>query len=448
MPDLTLDWFWLALQTAALFVMIGAQLRRRQNRNFYALLIPVAFLILMQGQAWWAFHQFATTGQRTMEQLYNVFDIDAARRANLYVGLGTIAYVLGWWAMRGEVVTVGEPTPVRSYPSPRFPAYLLCAIWTAASAYLLVGQAGGLDLAIAQPGRLIEGGTVFIIAVGLAKWPLIQRIASRQRPRIADVAFWGASTLITLFNSRFLTAFAIIQLLVVLNYYHREIRRRTIAAMVVPALGIFIVFGIYRDYAFRFGTVGTEAAHEFLSRPEEWNVADWFYRTNVEGFTGVAGALAYEHQHPFDYDFGISELNVFTRLVPNSVRNDPSMPFASIVTSLDNVYPYSASVVASGIELANGHLGLAGVLIYCAMLGVLTVWFDRRAREIRPGRLAYLILSAQLLNGVRASLFFSIVFFGLGDLITLTVYRGFLRVDREFDSIGAGPDPVTTNAAP
>lgn len=325
-------------------------------------------------------------------------------------------------------------------------AYLVAAAWTALSAYLLVTQVGGINLALTQPGRMIEGQTVYLLAVGLAKWPLLLKVATGVRPRLIDIAFWLIAVVITLFNSRFLTAFAVLQLIIVANYCWKELTRRALLLMVVPAVSIFLVFGLYRDYAFRFGTIGgSAAAQEFLSRPDEWNVGEWFYRTNVEGFTGVAGALTYQAEgNEFDYDFGVSEFEVFTKLIPNSVRNNPALPFKEIAEWLHEAYPYTGSVVPSGVELAYGHLSVLGILVYSAVLGILTRSFHTYARRRTRARLTALVLSVQLLNGVRASLFFAFLFFGLGDLVTLWLYRLFLAKPRSVKlPTTASPAPAT-----
>ena len=445
MADLSLDWAWLYLQVALLAGMAARELIGRRDRNLFAILVPGTTLVLVQFQGWWLLRQFEISGESRVDHLYNSITLEMARRANLYIGLGVICYVLAYALARprrrrskaaSESMTARETEPVARAEAQversTVLAYLFAAGWTAMFAYLLVTQVGGINLALTQPGRMIEGQTVYLLAVGLAKWPLLLKIATGARPRLIDVAFWVTGVAITLFSSRFLTAFAVLQLIIVVNYCWKELSRRSLLLMVVPAVSIFLVFGLYRDYAFRFGTVGGKAAaQEFLSRPEEWNVSEWFYRTNVEGFTGVAGALTYQADgHEFDYDFGVSELEAFTKLIPNSIRNSPALPFKAIAEWLHDAYPFTASVVPSGVELAYGHLSVIGILVYSALLGTLTRSFHLYARQPGRSRLPVIVLSVQLLNGVRASLFFAFVFFGLGDLVTLWLYRLFLAKPR------------------
>jgi hypothetical protein len=430
MPDLILDWAWLYLQIVLLAFIAFKEIRRVHGRNVYAILVPCTMLVLVQGQAWWMLRQFESNHEIAAEHLYNTIRLDMARLANFYIGLGVLAYLAAYLATRKRkspepIAYLAVATASDVYPL----SYALVATWTALAGGLLIRQVGGLQLAVEQPGRLIAGQTVFLIAVGMSKWPLIYKIAANQKIKAIDIALWSVSVIVTLFNSRFMTAFAVLQLAIVVHYFRKELSRRALSAMVVPAIGIFLVFGLYRDYAFRFGTVGAEAAQEFLARPDEWHVADWFYRTNVEGFTGLAGALTHQRDvGDFNYDFGVSELVVFTNLVPNALRNNPSLPFYSLSQFLQNTYPFTASVVPSGLESAYAHLGLPGILAYSALLGFLTNWFHRRAIAPGPKRLQAVVVSVQLLNGVRASLFFSLVFFGLGDLVMLWLYRLFLRI--------------------
>ncbi len=446
--DLTVDWAWLYLQVALLAGMAGREVLRRRDRNLFAILVPATMLVLVQFQGWWLLRQFETSGEQRLEHLYNSITLQMARRANLYIGLGVLCYVLAYALSRPRrelplsAAGADAQTVARAERSTVL-AYAVATVWTTLSAYLLVKQVGGINLALTEPGRMIEGQTVFLLAVGMAKWPLVMRIATTSRPRLLDIALWVIGVAITLFNSRFLTAFAVLQLLIVINYCWKELSRRSLLLMVVPAVSIFLVFGLYRDYAYRFGTVGGKAAaQEFLSRPDEWNVGEWFYRTNVEGFTGVAGALTYQADgHEFDYDFGVSELEVFTKLIPNSVRNNPALPFKELAEWSHNAYPYTGSVVPSGVEWAYGHLSVLGILLYSAVLGVLTRSFHVNARRPGRSRLNAIVLSVQLLNGVRASLFFALVFFGMGDLVTLWLYRLFLARPRTVKV------PITASAA-
>ena len=173
MADLSLDWAWLYLQVALLAGMAARELLGRRDRNLFAILVPGTTLVLVQFQGWWLLRQFEISGESRVDHLYNSITLEMARRANLYIGLGVICYVLAYALARprrqrsksaSESVTAHETEPVARAEAQversTVLAYLFAAAWTAMFAYLLVTQVGGINLALTQPGRMIEGQTV------------------------------------------------------------------------------------------------------------------------------------------------------------------------------------------------------------------------------------------------------------------------------------------------
>ncbi|MEO6454286.1 MAG: hypothetical protein ABIN97_09450 [Ginsengibacter sp.] len=431
MNSLLLDWLCLYLQVFLLSYVIIREILLKSDRNLFAILVPATILILVQGQAWWILGQFETMDVAKIDVVNNSFSLDMARKANLYYGICTIFYVSTFQLFR-KIRWFDKSHNTFQHPNhgTSILSYLFIAVWTLIIASLLFSKAGGLDTALTKPGQLIEGQTVFILALGIAKLPLIVKLNSGSKIVILDFLFFGAALVITLFNSRFLTAFALLQLLIVINYRRKEISRRTIFMLIVPAIVVFFVFGIYRDFAYRFGTVGIkEAINTFIDPSIEFNILDWFYRNNIEGFSGLAGILYFQKENlNFQYDFGLSELGNIFNYIPNSIRNDPNLLFAENVSVLKESFPYKGSVVPGGFELAYGHFGLPGMILYSFILGILTPFLHSQLRKKNPGDLPILLVSVQLLNGIRLSLFGAIIFFGLADVITLWMYRLLLKL--------------------
>lgn len=424
--DLYFDWLWLYFQIFILAYIAGRELLKRNNRNLFAILVPLTILILVQGQTWWVFKQFEITKQTQLQIVMNIFSLDIARTANIYLGMGVISYFFTFLIYKNLRPQIKTPTLLSSIslPKPTRSSYIFAGIWTFSIAILLINKVGGLESAINKPGQMIGGQTVFILAIGLAKWPLILKIIRKQKINIIDISFFIVAVLITLFNSRFLAVFALLQLWIALNYCRKEISPLKITLMTIPLLGILFVFGIYRDFAYKYGTIGFEAAEIYSESSINFDALDWFYRYNVEGFTGLAGIINYKREAGgLEYDFGISEFSIFLNYIPNSIRNNPNLFFADISNFFKDIYPFSGSVVPSGIELSFGHFGLIGMLLYFSLLGFLTAYFHYQAKKIGSHQVTVLLLSVQLLSGVRGSIFGSIMFFGLADLITMWIYR-------------------------
>ncbi|GAC1304802.1 MAG: hypothetical protein NVSMB24_12790 [Mucilaginibacter sp.] len=441
-----IDWILLLIQISLLVFIIVSEILRKKHRNLFAIFVSATLLILVQGQAWWVFKQFESLKVTRLDVVINTFTIDNAHTANCYYTICILCFAfavilfrrLRWSKFKKQISAV--PKAHSSVAS-----YLFVGIWTLMMSALLIAQVGGINSAITKPGQNVGGQTVFLLAIGIAKWPLILKIINRQKINVFDLLLFSIAILITLFNSRFLTAFALLQLFVVINYCRKEISRKVIFMMIVPAIIIFFIFGLYRDFAYRFGTVGaSEAASQFTRAGDEFNVLDWFYRDNVEGFTGVAGIINNREQNgDFQYDFGISEFAVFMDYIPNSIRNDPNGSFVGISKYFEKSKPYSGSVVPSGFEQAFGHLGLSGMVIYSLVLGTLIPYFHYNVRQHGLIRIVCLLLSVHLLSGVRASIFGSIMFFGVADLITFGLYNLFLRRNSVNPATASKPANIT-----
>ena len=371
MSNMAIDWAWLCFQVALLLSVVFWELLKKRHRNLFAILIPITMLVLIQGQAIWLFAQFESSNQYIIAHLYNTISIDGARLANFYIGIGVVGYVVAY--VLSTLLRVRTNNNIPSHLRPRLPTYLLVAVWVLIASIFLINQVGGIKALLEQPGRLVAGQTVFLLAIGLGKMPIMNKIAFHEKINIFDVIFGVFTFLIILFNSRFLAMFIVLQLFIVSNYCWAEVKRSTLLYVGIIAVAIFIFFGLYRDYAARYGTTGVQWLQIWLNNPQDINVFDWFYRANVEGFTGVAGVLSHEMWYgSLNNDFGFSELSVVLLYLPNAIRTDPNLPFAGLGQFLNGMYPYTASVVPSSVELAYGHFGLLGILGFCALLGFLT----------------------------------------------------------------------------
>ncbi|MFZ5494499.1 MAG: hypothetical protein ACOZE5_04065 [Verrucomicrobiota bacterium] len=442
-PQFDAHWILLVVQAAVLGGLILREFAKVRGRNLYVILVATAMLVLVQGQAWWVFAQFDRTGYDHIKIAYNAFGIESAKRANFYLTLATLCFagcLLLADGIRWKKVRDVSWLKIRPQYSPF--TYFLVGLWMTLATASLITRVGGIEVALTKPGQMVGGQTVWLLAVGLGKWPLIEKLTNRRPVSSLDVLFYGWALLVTLFNSRFLTAFAVLQLIVAINYCRKEVSRKTIMALTFPALAIFILFGIYRHIAHRIDVDAVDSvAHEVAADSRDFAVVDWFYGLNVEAFTGVAGVIDYEQkQGGLAHDYGISELAILTNYIPNHLRTNPDLVFYKWAQALKDAYPYTASVVPSGFELSYGHFGLAGMIVYAAILAMSTKAMHLWARARGGVQALGVLLGIQLLNGVRASLFGAMMFFGLADLVTFSIYR--LLCLRTGRAAVAGPAPA------
>ncbi|HMA34738.1 MAG TPA: hypothetical protein VKY74_09705 [Chloroflexia bacterium] len=423
--DLVADWYWLYLQILLLGTILGVEIARPRRRNLYAILIVAAMLLLVQGQAWWMLSQFQQTGALEVRHLFQIVSLDGARLANFYIGLGVVCFSLSYWIGSRRVIAPPPRAPVAAAQAASPLTSLLVAGWTLGASLLLITLLGGFQAALAEPGRAVAGQTLLLVAVGLGKLPLLHKVVIQARWSVLDVALFMLTLGITLLNSRFLTAFMLLQVALLLNYCWREVSRRALVGLIFVLFLVFIVFGLYRDFGNTHtvnGALDVAAVQEFFSTRTVDDTASWFYSSNVEGFTGVAGILTYElNNGGLTHDLGLSTFDVIVQLLPNGVRTDPSSPIAGLADYLSAAYPYKGSVVPPGFENAYANFGLFGILILGGLLGYLACWLHRQMLRPAVDRLRVGVPSVEVLQLVRGT-FVSTLFFGVADLVLVVVY--------------------------
>lgn len=423
----TLDWCGLYLQIVVLVAIPVRELLKRKNRNIFAILIPVTMLVLVQGQAWWMFHQFEQSGVADLTHLYQNISILGARLANAYLGVWVLGFCGGYFFFIPRSVwhkKNGFYCSLRVHQKPPSIVYFLVGVFILVAGGLFVYMAGGLLAILNKPGFGVAGATSLAIFVGLGKLPLLQKMAWRQRLNGWDRVLFLLSLAFILFNSRFLTAFIFLQVIILFNYCYHAISRRTWVWVAVALIGIFILFGLYRDYGWRVeGQMSREGIQEYFASYTDNTPLQWFYSKNVEGFSGLAGLVTYEQdQGGIVHDWGLSNLSIFTQLLPNHIRNDLTLPFAGWANYLRSLYPFNGSVVPSGVQDAYAHAGILGLMLFGILLGWLTRWLH--AHMLNPGsdRLKIGLLSVYALHLIRGN-FVMVMFFALFELALLWFYR-------------------------
>ena len=307
--------------------------------------------------------------------------------------------------------------------------YFFITVWFLYFSYLLVDKIGGIDSAVNNPGQMVEGQTVFIVLLSLAKWPLLYKLNFRYKLNFIDLTLFVSYFIVILFNSRFLASFAIVQLLLVYHYRIQSIQIKKFVFIGIPFFLIFIVFGIYRDFSYRYETIGLfEALIQYSDVKDDFSITDWFFTGNVEAFSGTAGIIHHsENSINFKIDYGLSEFSNLFNLIPNKLRNSPNSLIKDLNEFFSNSYPYKGgSVVPSGLETSFGHFSYLGFFLYNILIAFLPIFFHK-AIIAKNSNVLVLFLSVQLLNSVRASFLGAFLFFGFSEIITFSIFKLFLH---------------------
>jgi hypothetical protein len=424
----TLDWFWLYLQIFILMAIPMFELLKGKDRNLFAILIPVTMLVLVQGQAWWMFHQFDQRGVVSLMHLHQNISFLGAQLTNVYLGVWTLGFCGGYFFLNLRSVwhkKISFYCFLRIHQKLPVVVYFLVGIFILVTGGLFVHMAGGIQSVLTKPGFGVAGATCLAMSVGLGKLPLLQKMAWRQKLNIWDRGLFLLCLVFILFNSRFLTTFILLQVVILFNYRYHAILRRTWVWIAVGFLGIFILFGLYRDYGWSVeGKISKGGIQDYYNSYTVSNTPlDWFYGKNVEGFSGLAGLVTYEHdQGGIIYDWGLSSLRIFTQLLPNRIRNDLTLPFASWADYLESFYPFNGSVVPSGVQDAYAHAGIVGLMLFGLLLGWLTRWLHVHMLNPSSDCLMIGLLSVYSLHLIRGN-FVTVMFFALFELMLLWSYR-------------------------
>jgi hypothetical protein len=417
------DWTLLMAQIGALVILVGREAFRKERRNVFAALIGVALLTLVHGQALWVFGEVSEGRQGDFRHMFQVLSLEAILQANKYLAICTGLFVLSYFyfARRTDErksVCAGygrAATPTLLYP--------FVTVWTAAAVALLLTSAGGLVEAATRPGQNWRGGvTMLMVLVGMGKLVLLRKLASKEPVTWLDIGLLGVAFMATLLNSRFIAAFILLQIAIVTNYCRRALSRWAIGALTLSMLTIFIVFGLYRHYTSIPGAKLADApkALETLAG----SPIAWFYRLNIEGFTGLAGILTFQVRQggSLEHDYGASTLRFISQLVPNKLRSEPTQPFFAFHDWVESRYPYKGSVIPSGIEIAYAHFGILGIAAFGAFLGWLVTWLHLGMSNPRADRLLIGLLSVHSLQLVRGT-FYLALFFAISELAVLICFR-------------------------
>ena len=439
--DFKLDWLCLYIQLIILITIPLREFLRKERRNIYAILIPVTMIFLVQGQTWWMLNKFEADGLTEIQHLYQDISIEGFRLANFYICLSIISLGItyGFFSLRKDDIPYDSFQLLRT-PEKLSLRHILLTVLVLAFCFIIINISGGLETAVTNPGLTLEHGLVlFLMLLWLGKLPVLDNIANGRRNNWLEIMLFILVVLVFLFNSRFLASFLLLQLILLYNYCRQEIQRKTFFEAGIVFFLIFFFFGIYRHYITQYEVIQQDLSFGFiLDLFSGRNLLDWFYNLNVEGFAGLAGLLTYAaNQGGIYHDFGLSNLSALFQFIPSSLRFSENLLFNDMKEFFSAMYPYTGSVVPSGVENAYAHFGLIGLISLGVLLGFLMHWLHKRMLNPKNDRLITAIISVQSLQLIRGS-FYLMIFLIFSELIILLAYSLIGSISRIID-IGVAP---------
>ena len=422
------DFIWIYLHISILLFVIVREYSRSYQRNLFAILISGTFLVLVSGQAWWMLSRFEENGENGMMHLYQYISLPAARLANFYVGLAVTFFAVFYFIkgkrrkkIRFPVQYVNRSRPISQR------AYIFLFVWVIVVSINLTMSAGGLIASLSAPGlNYAYGVTMHLILLSVGKLPLFYKIVYRGEIRKPDVILFLIVIFFTLLNARLNVGLILLQLVILVSYCRQEIPRKVLLLVPAFAVVIFIVFGLYREFASRqSGVIAQDELIAFVINFADFTmVLNWFYAMNVEGFAGLAGVLTYDHAiGGISFDFGASNISFVTQFIPGALRTDPSLPLSQFSEFLRSVYPYQeGSIIRPGIEIAYSNFWVVGIILFGALLGYSAQFFHVAMLRTNSATLVIGLISVQSLHLIRGPIS-NALFFGISDLIMLLFFK-------------------------
>jgi hypothetical protein len=415
--------FFLTLSMFAIGAVTAFTAARRGSLLLF--FFQVAFSSLVSAQALWFSLQDEMTGGASVG--YARFSsIDAMNLVIFFlafqIGLFFVSRrmpVLAQAQALDKVSRANETRPVYNVSPGRETAIHLGVALVIGAA--MINNAGGIIEFLYSPGAMIPGQTFLILALSVLKWSLFNRIMKGMNITLESILFFLFFLIFSLFTSRFMTIFAILQLLFFVHYYRQQVSVKSITFILIIIFTVVVIYGVYRDLASR--GVFTYASFDQIIE-EIFNFQpvflDWFFSSNIEIFIGSADALR-QLREGLHFDFLVSELSVIFSFFPNAIRTDEYFGISALVDGLELATNRSSSVVPSGFERYLLGLGVFGLIGY----GVTLLWFlsiaERALRNRETGFVS--VVSVQAINGLRGSLIGALAFFGFAEFLASKVFR-------------------------
>lgn len=287
---------------------------------------------------------------------------------------------------------------------------------------ILIAFSGGLEAAVNDPGAMRGGQTLILLMIGLGKWYVISAFAATGKVSFFRIILLGLILAAYLINSRFMTLYILINMIVVQHYFvaNRNNLYRYVFVGAILALLVIVVFGSYRDIVSKShnNIVSFKMIFDFILSEEFFG---WFVNQNVEGFSGVSDAI-FDVYNGSGLAFVWRQLFSITQLLPYSLKTYIGLD--EIAAYLNTFGSMPSSVITSGYELWTRSLGIFGFYLYSALIGYILLSVLKSLNNRRFNLTQVLVCG--LLTGLRGDFFGAFIFFGVADVIGLLICKNLI----------------------
>lgn len=376
------------------------------------------FIILVSGQAVWFAYEINNEYDYNYVIGYNSFSVESALFASyLFIIFQIIFIFLTVFTKRSVALIINSNRSIKIRDDLEKLIYILTSFIVP---FLMMKNAGGPLEFFSNPGALIAGQTFLLIALGILKWNLLSRIMYGLEITKFSISIFFIYITVTLFTSRFLTIFALLQLLLVVNYYKKKVSFKSIILTSLVIFMVLLIFGLYRDVAHNRPDISFFTNDFYMLYIDRLShVIQWFYTLNSEVYFGLASAIN-KLQHDSDLSYLIPEINFIFLLIPNSIRVDNEI-IQNAISYLASFGNLSDSVISSGFERFYLGLGLFGFILYSF---IVLIFLAVSEKNLEYRKLSFIsIASIQSINSLRGSLFGALIFFGIGDFLAQKIFN-------------------------
>ena len=393
-------------QIILLTILICIEISKK-NRNIFFIVTSALIIILLPGQGLWVLNYFSENNVNDMMHIYQSLSIDSVYISCYYSLIFIVIYIASFllFSLKKNKKKITLSSTDKKIKKINFYSYIFISVATFVFGALLISSGGGFYASLTSPGMNLSGGVGMLMTLmSIGKLPLLYKIAVRRNIVLWDVFLFSFVFILTLLNSRTSAVFIMFQLIILLNYCRKQLNRREL--LIFPIVGIIIifVFGLYREFTSNYpGSIELIELFNFFLSYNLMTIINWFYASNTEVFTGLAGILTYENNiNGLNYDYGISSLYFILNLIPSAIRESNIIQIQYYADIIKNSYPYlNGSIVSSLIESYYGHFSLSGIIFLGLFMGYLVYYFDERMRYINSNTLLVGLLSVQLFRMIR-----------------------------------------------
>jgi hypothetical protein len=382
-------------------VLFGAVLWRElrvSDRNIYACIFVICNLVLIQAQGFYIMSELDDHERTYVTHLFQEVTYTGALSACWLLTVYCFAAVSFYFLTSRRRLEPRVKRGVSLVLRPTRLTYVFVFVLMAVCAEYLAVLYGGWREFVTRPGQIIHGQTAAIMFLGLGAFPLLARLIANTRPTIMDYGLVGFAFTVTLLNSRILAILMMAGVILARHYHGQPLKARGILFSFGLWLCIMFVYGTYRDSSNYFAkpTVRTLIDYTAARLSQGTATLRWYYATNVEGFTGLAGLVTAEQSAGPRRDYGLVTLGFPLTLVPYSIRSSKALPLWRLDEFIRDA-GVSRSVVSPGVELAYLHFGVFGMLLFGAASGWLMRAAHARLRSGGSGLLAVWFCAGSLM---------------------------------------------------